>query len=254
MLGVIALLTDFGLDDQYVFQVKSVIRSITDEEIVDITHTVPPFDVRTGAFVLWQAAKYLPAGSTAVAVVDPGVGGGRRCVAIRTKRSLFVGPDNGLMWEAANSHVILEARSIESERLVARRGGTFDGRDVFAPAAAHLVEGYPFEEVGPPARGLVELSLPKPEFSTGGIRATVLHVDRFGNAILNLDGGEFAAWAGGRISFEVKASGSSLRLSLHGSYESIQGTGLVVGSSGLVEVSSPLRGAAGIGGEVLISA
>ncbi|MEM3267733.1 MAG: SAM-dependent chlorinase/fluorinase [Conexivisphaerales archaeon] len=236
---LIGLITDFGIQDQYVFQLKAVIRSITDCEVVDITHLVPPFSIETGAFLLLQASKYAPRGSILVGVVDPGVGGSRKCIAVKTKREIiFVGPDNGLMWEAINHCGYLEAREITSEKYYTKKGGTFDGRDVFAPAAAHLAEGMSFEDIGPKLPRIEQLKFPEPKITKSLLHAYVLHTDRFGNSILNITAELFHRWAANAERFCINASGESFFAKLYTSYSQMKGRGLITGSTGLLELSS----------------
>jgi S-adenosyl-L-methionine hydrolase (adenosine-forming) len=187
----ISFLSDFGLQDDFVGTCHGVIKRIAPEaQIIDITHGIEPQAVLQGALVLASTVPYMPEG-VHLAVIDPGVGSGRRCLALRDAGGrLYVGPDNGLLvpaadklggiaqaWELTNAAYMLEPVS-----------HTFHGRDVFAPAAAHLSTGVAPEELGPPVdRGsLVRIELPKPEISHSRIRATVLYIDRFGNVQLNL--------------------------------------------------------------------
>lgn len=159
-------------------------------EVIDITHGIAPQNVLQGALVLAATLPYMPVGIH-VAVVDPGVGGARKPLALRSGDGrLFVGPDNGLLLPAADRHggveeaVELAAGPYRLEP-VAR---TFHGRDIFTPAAAHLAAGVALGELGPglDADDLVRLEVPEPDVGTRRIRATVLHVDRFGNVQLNL--------------------------------------------------------------------
>jgi hypothetical protein len=187
----ISFLSDFGLQDDFVGTCHGVIKRIAPEaQIIDITHGIEPQAVLQGALVLASTIPYMPEG-VHLAVIDPGVGSGRRCLALRDARGrLYVGPDNGLLvpaaeklggivqaWELTNAAYILEPVS-----------HTFHGRDVFAPAAAHLATGVAPEELGPAVEpgSLVRLELPKPEVGQSRIRATVLYIDRFGNVQLNL--------------------------------------------------------------------
>jgi S-adenosyl-L-methionine hydrolase (adenosine-forming) len=168
-----------------------VIKRIAPEaDVIDITHGIAPQNVLQGALVLAKTLPYMPAGIH-VAVVDPGVGGPRKPLALRGGDGrLYVGPDNGLLVLAVDRLGGVEQAVELAEpafRLepVAR---TFHGRDVFAPAAAHLARGTELGELGPAVRPeeLVRLELPGPQIGARRIRATVLHVDRFGNVQLNL--------------------------------------------------------------------
>ena len=190
MYGLITFLTDFGMRDDYAGVCRGVIKRIApDVQILDVTHGISPQAVTEGALMLARAIPYLPEGIH-LAVVDPGVGGARRAVAIRARAGrLYVGPDNGLLTLAAPRDTIEAARGLTNSRYhlepVSR---TFHARDVFAPVAAHLASGADFadlgEEVDPGT--LVCIDLPQPTVGTGGIRANVLVVDRFGNLQLNL--------------------------------------------------------------------
>jgi S-adenosylmethionine hydrolase len=168
-----------------------VIRRIAPEaQIIDITHGVRPGRVMQGALVLRDSLAYMPVG-VHLAVVDPGVGGVRRALALRDGEGrTYVGPDNGLLLPAADRFGgIVEAHELASPAFALEPvSRTFHGRDLFAPAAAHLALGVPLAELGPPVAqdALVRLDLPQPEVSRTRIHATVLGVDRFGNVSLNL--------------------------------------------------------------------
>jgi S-adenosyl-L-methionine hydrolase (adenosine-forming) len=162
--------------------------------VIDITHGIPPQHVLQGALVLANTLPYMPAG-VHVAVVDPGVGGERKPLALRGGDGrLYVGPDNGLLLVAADRlGGIEEAVEIANEDyMLTPVSRTFHGRDVFSPAGAHLAAGVELRELGPtldPA-GLVRLELPVAQIGTARIRATALYIDRFGNIQLNLTSGD----------------------------------------------------------------
>jgi S-adenosyl-L-methionine hydrolase (adenosine-forming) len=187
----VTFLSDFGLQDDFVGTCHGVIKRIAPEaQVIDITHGIEPQAVLQGALVLAKTLPYIPEG-VHLAVVDPGVGSDRRGLALRdTSGRMYVGPDNGLLvpaaerlggvagaWELTNPEYMLQPVS-----------RTFHGRDVFAPAAAHLAGGLDPSELGPAVEpgSLVRLELPEPEVGEAMIRATVLYVDRFGNVQLNL--------------------------------------------------------------------
>jgi hypothetical protein len=188
---VITFLTDFGLQDDFVGTCHGVIKQIAPEvDIIDVTHGIEPGRVLEGALVLANALAYLPEGIH-LAVVDPGVGGVRRPLALRDAQGrLYVGPDNGLLVPAAERcGGIVEARELANPRYALESvSRTFHGRDLFAPAAAHLARGVELEELGPPLDpdALARLEIPTPEIGSRRIQATVLLVDRFGNVALNL--------------------------------------------------------------------
>jgi S-adenosylmethionine hydrolase len=188
---VITFLTDFGLEDDFVGTCHGVIASIApDVRVLDITHGIRPGRVLQGALLLANTLAYFPEG-VHLAVVDPGVGGHRRPLALRdVSGRYYVGPDNGLLLPAADRFGGVEAAHelANPKYALDQVSRTFHGRDLFSPAAAHLALGVPLQELGPPVdpEQLVRLDLPQPVREGGGIRATVLGIDRFGNAALNL--------------------------------------------------------------------
>jgi S-adenosylmethionine hydrolase len=188
---VITFLTDFGLEDDFVGTCHGVIARIApDVRVIDMTHGIRPGRVLQGALMLANALAYMPAG-VHLAVVDPGVGGQRRPLALRDGDGrLYVGPDNGLLLPAADRFGgVAEAVELANPAYaLAHVSRTFHGRDLFSPAAAHLALGVPLGDLGPPLdpEALVRLDVPAPEIGGKRIRATVLAVDRFGNAALNL--------------------------------------------------------------------
>lgn len=198
--GVISFLSDFGHSDEFVGVVHSVIASIAPEvRVIDVSHDIAPHDIRAGGLALARAAGYLHPG-VVLAVVDPGVGSERRAVAIEVGdgASVLVGPDNGLLAPAV-ALVGGASRAVElksSEHRLEALGSTFAGRDVFAPAAAHLCRGVPLAEFGPeidPA-SLVPAMIPVARFDDAEICAEVLWVDRYGNCQLNLAPAELAGF------------------------------------------------------------
>lgn len=186
----LTLLTDYGLEDHTVGVLHGVIARIAPGvRVIDISHGVPPGDVRAGAIILRDSLRQMPAGIH-VAIVDPGVGGERRAVAVRCKNGrVLVGPDNGLLHLATRESGGASAVDIgESPYRQEPVAPTFHGRDIFCPVAAHLAMGVPLEEAGVPIKlaELTELDLPEPTVGADRIEATVLHVDRFGTLDLNV--------------------------------------------------------------------
>ena len=191
MTAVITFLSDYGGDDEFVGVCHGVMARIApDARVLDVTHGIDRHDVRSGALVLSRALPYFPPG-VHLAVVDPEVGTSRRALALRDRDGrLYVGPDNGLLVPAAERQGGIDAaheltnRAFQLENVSA----TFHGRDVFAPAAAHLACGVELAELGPAVEPdtLVRLDIPAPEVGRQRIRATVLYVDRFGNVQLNV--------------------------------------------------------------------
>jgi S-adenosylmethionine hydrolase len=186
----ITFLTDFGVQDDYAGVCRGVIKRIApDVQVLDITHGIGPLAVTEGALMLARAVPYLPEG-VHLAVIDPGVGGSRRAIAIRAHDGrVYVGPDNGLLTLAVPRDEVGAARHLTNPAYhLEHVSRTFHARDVFAPVAAHLATGVEFDDLGDEIDPgtLVCIELPEPSVSTGGIRANVLVVDRFGNLQLNL--------------------------------------------------------------------
>lgn len=185
---VITLTTDFGLEDIYVGVMKGVILSIAPRcRLVDITHFIPPQDIDAGGRALADAFPFFPPGTIHVAVVDPGVGGQRAALLVQAGGHVFIGPDNGIFSFVLKGFEPVQVHAITAERYMsARVSTTFHGRDVFAPAAAHLAAGAAPESFGPEASDYVLRELPHPRFEDGKLLGTVVRVDRFGNLITNL--------------------------------------------------------------------
>jgi S-adenosyl-L-methionine hydrolase (adenosine-forming) len=222
--GCVFLLTDYGISDEFAGILKAVIaRDAPDAPVVDLTHNVVPFDVRAGALVLVRSTPHLGSG-VVVGVVDPGVGSARRAIAVEvaatTGPRYLVGPDNGLLvWAAESLGGIVGAVELKG------RGagtGTFDGRDVFAPAAAALWSGTALSDMGVAidADGLVRLRDPVLSVSPGAVETEVLRVDRFGNVQLSAaDRDAGTARLGDRV--EVESSHGCLRATRVGSFQDV---------------------------------
>jgi S-adenosyl-L-methionine hydrolase (adenosine-forming) len=198
----VSLLTDYGLDDEFVGVVKSVIRELAPHAAtIDITHGIRPFDVRAGSLALARAIPYVPEG-VVLGVVDPGVGTSRKAIAVEVGdgAGVLVGPDNGLLAPAvALAGGATRAVELDNDTYhLQAPGATFAGRDVFAPAAAHLCNGVDLGELGTPLDAVLlvpgVIALPRTE--SDGIHAEVLWVDRFGNCELNVGPDELAPLAG----------------------------------------------------------
>ena len=186
----VSFTTDYGTLDGFVAAVKGVIAGIApDVTVIDVTHQVPPQDVRRGAAVLAQTAPWLPP-AVHLAVVDPGVGTRRRGLAVVAARGLLVGPDNGLLLPAADALGGMTAayELVDPAYRLAEVSTTFHGRDVFAPAAAHLCLGLDPARLGPAVADPVRLPAPTVHIGPDGVRAEVLSVDGFGNVQLAATG------------------------------------------------------------------
>jgi S-adenosylmethionine hydrolase len=209
-VAVITLTTDFGTRDAYVAEMKGVILSITrDVHVVDITHDVAPGDVLEGALALEAAAPRFPAGTIHVAVVDPGVGTARRGLVVAARDQMFIGPDNGLFTPFVG---LARWRAFELRAAEFRSAGvshTFHGRDIFAPAAAHLARGVEAASLGPTVTDPIRLAWPEVRVSQGRVGGAVVHVDRFGNLVTSIHADAIAALGTG---VAIRVAGKSLPL------------------------------------------
>lgn len=182
-MSIITLLTDYGTADSYVAEVKAVLLAGAPQAIlVDVTHEVPPGDIRAGQYVLGRSWHRFAIGTVHFVVVDPGVGTERRALAAADGGHLFVAPDNGLL-----SVLSADARFV-SIPVPAESAPTFHGRDVFAPAAARLATGSSLDALGTAVTDAYRSPLPTPSQERGGVVGEVVYVDRFGNLITNIPG------------------------------------------------------------------
>jgi S-adenosylmethionine hydrolase len=187
--GFITLITDFGLADGYVGAMKGVILSIAPHvSIVDICHAVPAQDVHSAAWILYTAYDTFPRGTIHCVVVDPGVGSQRRAIALQAGAYTFVAPDNGLLSYVLAREPLYKAVELTDPRFHHHPvSHTFHGRGIFAPVAAHVVQGVPLDELGPPIDQPIVWPLQHPERdSEGALVGHVIHTDRFGNCITDL--------------------------------------------------------------------
>ena len=266
---VVTLLTDFGTADGYPAAMKGVILSLNPSvTLVDITHTIPPQDVRSAAFVLHTVHRYFPPGAVHLAVVDPGVGTGRSAVVLDTGNSFFVAPDNGLLSFVLAEHrgpavsgiAMVDAdgtvsveipdgwravRIAEPVYWLSSPSNTFHGRDILAPVAAHLSMGVPVDRFGPALSTLRAFEIPVArKLPGGGSEGSVLHVDRFGNLITSIRTEDFPRRAC------VVELGSHAIHGLSSSYAEGSGLTALMGSSGYLEIALPngsARDATGLG-------
>ncbi len=232
----ITLTTDFGLDDWFVGTMKGVLqRTAPNASVIDVTHGIAPGDIRAGAFALAAAYRYFPAGTIHVAVVDPGVGSERAGLVIETENYFFVGPDNGVFAFALRGERLRSIHRLENPQYqLAEVSRTFHGRDVFAPAAAHLSRGVPVGQFGPRIHDLVQLDWPEPVATKSGLRGEVVHFDHFGNAITNLPASRVLASG---AATQVKVGTKSVPI--YDCYAAVKkGKPVaVIGSTGLLEIA-----------------
>lgn len=259
-MSIITLTTDFGLADGYVGTMKGVILGIAPSAtIVDISHDISPQDVREAAYTLYAATPYFPQDTIHVVVVDPGVGSERRAIALRTPQATFVAPDNGVL-----SYVVAGERVEEIVDLTTPRyhlspvSRTFHGRDIFAPAAAHLARGVPLTELGQPLAEIITFPLPRPQVRPDGtVVGQVIHVDRFGNLITNITATDLADRPRLRAGV-IEIKGQSMRGIADSYTEGTSGRLLaIIGSSERLEIavaggSASQTLAAKVGDEVLL--
>ena len=240
-MPILTLLTDFGTGDYYVAAVKgTVLRLAPGTTLVDIAHELPPGDVETAAFLLAAAAPAFPAGTVHLAVVDPGVGSGRRILVVRTASACFVAPDNGLLTGLLTPVLdgAVAIRAVErSDLFLSGPGQTFHGRDRFAPVAAWLLRGGSEAELGPEITDPRRLAAPPPRREPGRISGRVVHIDRYGNLVTDVP----AAWlpAGpcrAQVSGPLGEQFASLRVSHYAEIPAGEAA-LLTGSLGTLELS-----------------
>ena len=223
----IVLLTDFGTRDPYVAAVKGVIASRCEMPIVDLTHEIAPFDVFGAAWFLRGIIDYWPPGTIFICVVDPGVGTARRIIALEHEGRIFLAPDNGLL-----QFVDGVAYSVEDESLFLPNGSTtFHGRDRFAPVAAALANGLTIEKLGPRVRDRARLDYEPPSYGDV-IRGTIVSIDRFGNAITDIEASRLGSQP---RSLHVRGHVITRFATTYG--DAGEGLFLIVGSTGCLEIS-----------------
>ncbi len=213
-IPLVTLTTDFGTADGYVGTIKGVILSIApDARLVDISHEIPPQNVRQAAYVLYAAYLFFPPHTVHLVVVDPGVGSARRPIALRTPAGTFVGPDNGVL-SCVMAHELVETlvELADSRYRLPQVSHTFHGRDIFAPAAAHLAAGVPITALGPSVPDPVTFPLPHLKITPDGITGEVLHTDRFGNVTTSIGR---LVWSEDELSLEPAFQGAGDREQVH---------------------------------------
>jgi hypothetical protein len=201
-LPIVTVTTDFGTADGYVGTMKGVILSIApDARLVDLSQDIAPQDVRQAAYVLHATYPFFPPRTVHLVVVDPGVGSARRAIALRTPKGTFVGPDNGVFsYIMAEQPVEAVVELADPRYQLPEVSHTFHGRDIFAPAAAHLAAGVPLDALGPPVPDPITLPLPQLAIDAEAISGEVLHTDHFGNVITSI----------GRLTWRSDAPGLTL--------------------------------------------
>jgi S-adenosyl-L-methionine hydrolase (adenosine-forming) len=234
---MITLTSDFGLTDPYVAEMKGVILTINPHaNIIDLTHGVEKFGIRIGGFMLASAAPYFPKGTVHLAVVDPGVGTERRAILIQTKQGFFVGPDNGVLILAAQNQGIERIYELtNSQFMLSKVSSTFHGRDVFAPAAAHLDRGVKPSEFGPEIKDFATPEFASVKRRNSSLIGEVLYVDGFGNIITNISEKDLSQ----NQLVNVKLSNISLNIAYGKTYAQTQSRQplVLIGSHGFLEIA-----------------
>lgn len=187
-VSIISLLTDFGLDDNYVGVMKAVILNINpDAKILDLTHNIKRHNKLEAAFLLKGSFRYFPKGTIFLVVVDPGVGSKRKAIIIKTKNYTFIGPDNGVLSLALKETRIDRIIEITNKRYFLKPiSDTFHGRDIFSPVSGFLSKGEPLENFGKEIKGFKDLEIPEVKIKDNGLFGEIIYIDHFGNLISNI--------------------------------------------------------------------
>lgn len=234
---IITLTTDFGYQDYYVSALKANILSINrDVRLFDVSHSIPAQDIMAGAWVIKNTAFLYPKGTIHLCVIDPGVGTDRKPLLLDTDGHYFIGPDNGLFSLITGERPWKAFEIVNPNLMASEISGTFHGRDIFAPAAAHLSKGVKPEEFGPSADEIKTYRWATPIHDSEGIQGWVVHIDRYGNLITNIP--ESLLRDSSYSALKIYAGTTKLS-DIHHTYQSVQ-TGEPValfGSSGMLEIS-----------------
>jgi S-adenosylmethionine hydrolase len=240
-MPIVTLLSDFGNRDQYVSEMKGTILSLCPATtVVDISHGIEKYNIRSGAFVLAAASVYFPVGTIHVAVIDPGVGGERRNLLIETERAVYIGPDNGTLLPAALRDGIKQTYSIENQQFMRSPvSSTFHGRDVFAYAAGRVACGAKPSEVGPKVSDPISFVRVTADVSHDSINCEVLGIDSFGNIVTTANGKDLRAigQVGDKVAMRTKRRAHDLSVGKTYSDAPEGKPVLLVGSHDFLEVA-----------------
>ena len=237
---IVTLTTDFGVRDPYVAEMKGAILGIARTagatvQLVDVTHEVARHDVVEGALALEAATPFFPRGTVHVAVIDPGVGTARRGMVVAARGQVFVGPDNGVFTPFLSGTDWRAFELAAPEYRLPAVSRMFHGRDVFAPAAAHVAVGVDVARLGPAVTDPVRLAWEGARERAGTLEGAVIHVDRFGNLVTSLFAEAVAARLGARIRVSVRGRAIPM-VNTYGELER-GGLGALAGSSGRLEIA-----------------
>lgn len=255
MTNLVTFTSDFGYTDSYVAEVKGVIIACSvDAIIIDITHGIDPQNITAGSFVLFNSYRYFPRGTLHLAVVDPGVGTPRDILIIKTEGYTFIGPDNGILYEAARSDGIAKLYSLDRPlfvqslekifrgndviKTVVKKGisTTFHGRDLFAPLVGYLLRGFSLDEITQEKSSMIEREIPKSVEHNNALWGEIISIDRFGNLITNIQADE-VSW---KHKVFLKTAKRMVCIgTLKSSYAQVpEGTCLpIIGSRGYLEIA-----------------
>jgi S-adenosylmethionine hydrolase len=251
MRPYIVLLSDLGLTDPYVGQLRGVLHSLApDAAVLDLSHSVPKHDARTGAFFLTSSLPYYAPQAIFLIVVDPGVGSDRALLCLHSKERVCIAPNNGFLSLAAKNYawdglVGIDPRRVRQDLELPALSVTFHGRDIIAPLGARLALGEDIHAFG----DTVDMSVlrtpvwSEPVRTEEGVKATVLHVDNFGNVVLNLNAEE---WSGPFSTLEPYLPQYQTAIPLYPYYAGIpqNAAGVIVGSQGYLELACNCASAA----------
>lgn len=252
MNSVITLTTDFGMSDPYVGIMKGVILDVNPAaSIIDLTHNIEPQNILQAAWAVKTAFQYFPAGALHVIVVDPGVGTGRRIVALETEKYIFLAPDNGVLTLVLDEVEVVRACQVDNKDYFLKKvSSTFHGRDIFAPAGAHISTGIDIGKMGRKidADGLVTLDVKRPCLAAGGrLTGSVMDVDRFGNLTTDISRALLEKSFPDILpeKFRIRIKENEIK-GLSESYQSVERGRLlsIIGSSDTLEVALGLGSAA----------
>lgn len=238
-MKIITFLSDFGLKDAYVSQMKGVACDLSDARLVDITHEISPHDINEGAFVLRSVVPFFPIGSVHVAVVDPGVGTRRRNIIVVTRKNVLVGPDNGLLIPAARFFGDFDIYEITNKKYMnSSISKTFHGRDIYTPVAAYITNGVSFDEFGDKINDFTDLDFGNGKLEGNKIIGRVIYNDRFGNIITNISGDLLKNNSTYGKSVKLSIGSKNLIVNFEASYGYVKEKEilLTIGSSNYVEI------------------
>ncbi|MFH1328957.1 MAG: SAM-dependent chlorinase/fluorinase [Candidatus Bathyarchaeota archaeon] len=240
---IITFLTDFGLDDPYVAEMKAVILKIcTGVIFVDISHGIEKYNIKMGAYALSRSAKFFPKGTIHLAIVDPGVGSARQPIIIEGNSAIFIGPDNGVLVQSAEQDGIKQVYTIKSSKFLSKKiSNTFHGRDIFAQVAGYIAQGLKPSQLGSKVFSYKKTAISNPKLVRGKIIGELFYIDTFGNLATNIESKLFRK-IGLKFNSKIRVilDGRSHEIKLLKTYSQVAKGDLlaVIGSGGFLEISA----------------